>query len=352
VRLPLQRSLFGRLGAAPQLLGLGDALPEGRFGAWLDQDGDLFVDRSHVERLAEALPARLTPERLDSAETSQRACCDCLVAATERAANRASGAGEAELRSLIGELGDAIAAVLPYGVLSKFVPDALLRALDGAGDLALPPFPRPSFGAELAGKSLVLYDDCLALGWTPQRLETEWPAVAPEVARLVRRFCRDQAGWGPLPWEARGYEDPRFVIGILRAAFDGPTPPGVADGPATRRPEPVRAEASAGAFSPVRRHLAFWLDFLERETWYVRSAFYRGMVPLLQRLAAVVGPTRDGGGAEALLFHEIGELRSGAVTRDASARRREYLADAAYVARVGSGDGRLAAIFRHADGPA
>jgi hypothetical protein len=74
------------------------------------------------------------------------------------------------------------------------------------------------------------------------------------------------------------------------------------------------------------------------------------MVPLLQRLAALGGASRNGG-VEELLFQEIDELRSGAVRSDPSARRREYLADAAYLARVGSGDGRLAAMFRQADGP-
>lgn len=349
VRLPLQRSLFSRLDGAAELLGLADTLPGARFGAWLDQNGDLFLDRSHVERLVEALPGRLTPEHVEGVEQAQRTCCEDLVAATERAANLASGAGEAELRSLVGELAERIAAILPYGVLSKFVPDALLQALVAAGDRQLPPFPRPSFGAELAKRSLVLYRDCLALGWAPERLEAGWPAVAPEVASLVRRFCRDETGSGPLQWEAQGYEDPRYVFGILQAAFAGSTPELEAlRDPPTGLQESARPAGNAGTPSPARRHLAFWLDFLERETWFVRRAFYRGMIPLLRQLATLECGAGDGFGAEELLFQEIDELRSGAIRVDLSSRRREYFADAAYLARLGIGAGRLAAVFREA----
>ena len=345
VRLPLQRSLFTRLEGAAVLLGLADSLPGGRFGAWLDKCGDLFLDRSHVEQLAKSLRGRLTPEQIEASEQAHRDCCASLVAATDRAERLASSADAAELRGLAGELGDRVAAIIPYAILSKFVPDALCQALAAAGEALPPPFPRPSLGAELVESSLELHRACLALGFPPRRLDAEWPAVPPEVASIVRRFCRDHVGFGPLQWEAPGYEDPRYVFGMLRAALGDSARDG--EERRTRVDENgTRAADGTEESSATRAYLAFWLDFLERETWYVRRAFHRGMIPILRRLAAVQRSAREAVGAEDLLFLEIGELRSDAAAPDLAARRREYLADSDYLKRHGIDAARLGALFQ------
>jgi hypothetical protein len=342
VRLPLQRSLFGRLGEAAALVRVADAFPDGRFAAWLDAAGDLFIDPAAVRRLVDALPASLTAEHVEAVEWRLRACCEALTAATEYAASRAPDADEAELRRLACELGERVAALLPYGILSKFVPDALLAVLAAQGDRGVPPFPRPSPGAELAAGTTRLWSDCLALGWPPQRLEAEWPVVESRVRARVVAFCRENVGFGPLQWEAPGYERPRYVFAVMRATFAEPWP--VAGAAAV--PAPAAAPSAAGTESPslTRRHLAVWLHFLERETWYVRRAFYRGMVPLLRRLAGYGG--RDEVLApEDLLFLEIDEIRLGAPAAERPARRREYEADSRYLARHGIHPGRLADAF-------
>jgi len=90
--------------------------------------------------------------------------------------------------------------------------------------------------------------------------------------------------------------------------------------------------------------LAFWLEFLERETWYVRRAFYVGIVPLLRRLAAdyqgrLLRP-------EDLLFLEIQELTGhGGEPAVVHVRRQRYLADPVYLTRQGIEPGRLTAIL-------
>ena len=55
-----------------------------------------------------------------------------------------------------------MALVLAYGILSKFVPDVLLRALADAGDVEPPPFPEKSAGAELMQNTFGLYGACCA----------------------------------------------------------------------------------------------------------------------------------------------------------------------------------------------
>jgi hypothetical protein len=93
----------------------------------------------------------------------------------------------------------------------------------------------------------------------------------------------------------------------------------------------------------LRRLLAFWLDFLERETWYVRRAFYVGMIPLLRQLAAEYRrqiPTLQLGD---LLFLDIRELI--AETIDPAViemRRRRYMENSEYLSLHGIEPSRLA----------
>ena len=244
------------------------------FPARLDENGDLFLDRSQVAALTKALPSWFTPETLELMHTTHAAACDALVDASENAA-RVAASLDSAARKLSEDLANRMALVLAYGILSKFVPDVLLRALADAGDVEPPPFPEKSAGAELMQNTFALYQACCALNYTPQRLQREWPRVSPEVFHLVREFCNRQTGFGPLAWDAPGYEDPNYVVGLLHSAFDEVDAEQVrrrlsfAKRPAvTPFPAGVRTKIAA-----LRRVLGFWLDFLERETWYVRRAF-------------------------------------------------------------------------------
>ena len=98
----------------------------------------------------------------------------------------------------------------------------------------------------------------------------------------------------------------------------------------------------------LRRVLGFWLDFLERETWYVRRAFYVGMIPLL---------TAAGGGISArkfprsnqsdLLFLDIRELVAGiADPAVIHTRRRRYMENSEYLSSRGVDPSRLATMLR------
>src|SRR5947208_12018395 len=146
VALPLQRSLFREIGRAGEVLGLTDVLPAGRFRAWLDEQGDLYLDRSDVERLAAALPGRLAPDHLAAMEQAHQAACAGILQTSDQAACRAGMLDDAAARARLDELGARIAALIPYGILSKFVPDVLYRALVAAGDECPCPFPGRSAG--------------------------------------------------------------------------------------------------------------------------------------------------------------------------------------------------------------
>jgi hypothetical protein len=185
----------------------------------------------------------------------------------------------------------------------------------------------------------------LEFGYTSERLMAEWPAVSPSVAAVVRNFCASQAGFGPLAWDAPGYEEPQYVIRILRTAFAGSDPDEMRP---WRAHQPSLSARASGApqTTALRRVLAFWLDFLERETWYVRRAFYVGMLPLLRRLTAGYQRRFCGFRLEDLLFLEIQELTAGSGDPEIiNARRRCYLADTAYLTHHGIEPGRLTAIL-------
>jgi hypothetical protein len=345
--LPLQRSLFCEMGRAGEVLGVADVLPQGHVPAWLNERGDLFLDSDLVGRLLAAFRERLTVENLEALERRHRAACASVTEATRQAGLAAPTLGDAALAAVLRRLGTRIAGLVPYGILSKFVPDALLHALAATGDAGPPPFPRRSPGAQLTSSLLTLALACRARGYPPDRLDAEWPDVSPEVMELVHRFCRSHRGFGPLAWEAAGYEDPGYVVSACRAAFSGADIEDLKTRLGQPRPaaEPSAARGSALAVA-LRRVLAFWLDFLERETWLIRRAFYVGMVPLLRRRAAIVRQRFPEWRAEDVLFLEIEELTTDPVDlARAEARRRLYLEERDYLARHGVDSGRLASIL-------
>lgn len=348
VGLPLQRSLFSQAARAATTIGLPSLSSELDFPARLNENGDLFLDRTRVAALAKALSSWFTTETLEFMHTTHSAACDALVAASENAARAAVSLDSASARKLSEDLANRMALVLAYGILSKFVPDVLLRALADAGDVAPPPFPEKSAGAELMQDMFALYQDCCALNYTPQRLQREWPRVPSEVFHLVSKFCNRQTGFGPLAWDSPGYEDPSYVARLLHSAFDEVnaeqirrrlsfTKRPVVTGPAIDVPTKIAA---------LGRLLAYWLDFLERETWYVRRAFYVGMIPLLQELAARYRQGIPGLETADLLFLEIGEPNEGIVDRAAiHARRHRYMENSEYLSLHSIEPSRLASML-------
>ena len=350
VGLPLQRSLFGQAARAAMTIGLPGLTSEQEFPARLDENGDLFLDRSQVVLLTKALRSWFTLETLEHMHATHVAACHALVDATENAALVAASLDSASARKLSENLANKMALVLAYGILSKFVPDLLLRALAGAGDVEPPPFPEKSAGAELMQDTFGLYKACCALDYTPQRLHREWPRVSPKVFHLIREFCKRQTGFGPLAWDSPGYEDPDYVVRLLHSAFDDVDVEQVrrrlsfAKRPAvTASPAGVRTKVAA-----LRRVLGFWLDFLERETWYVRRAFYVGMVPVLQRLAVGYLQKIPALQPADLLFLDIRELTTEINDPAMICKRRDrYMENTDYLSVRGVEPSRLITMMRN-----
>jgi hypothetical protein len=348
VGLPLQRSLFGQAARAATTIGLPGLSSELDFPARLDENGDLFLDRSKVAALTKALPSWFTPETLELMHTAHEGACDALVDASENAAARVAASLDGVARELPEDLANRMTLVLAYGILAKFVPDVLLRALADAGDVESPPFPEKSAGAELMQNTFELYQACCVLDYTPQRLQREWPRVSPEVFHLVSEFCNRQTGFGPLAWESPGYEDPNYVVRLLHSAFDEVDAEQVRRRLSfAKRPAVARSTIDAPKkIAALRRVLGFWLDFLERETWYVRRAFYVGMIPLLRELAAGYRQKIPAFQPADLLFVDIRELAAGiADPAVIHTRRRRYMENTEYLSLHGVDPSRLATIL-------
>lgn len=347
VGLPLQRSLFGLTAQAATTIGLPDLTSEFDFPARLDENGDLFLDRSKVTALTKSLRSWFTPETLELMRATHAAACNGLVFASEHAARVASSLDGA-IGKLSTDLANKMALVLAFGILSKFIPDVLLGALAEAGDDEPAPFPEKSAGAELMQDMFALYQACGALNYTPQQLQRDWPRVPTAVFHLVTDFCNRKTGFGPLAWDSAGYEDPSYVIRLLHSAFNGVDAEQVRQRLSfAKRPADARPNINVSAkISAMRRVLGFWLDFLERETWYVRRAFYVGMLPLLEQMALGYRQKTPAFQPADLLFLDIRELTSGiadpAVIRT---RRHRYLENADYLSLHAIDPSRLAAIL-------
>ena len=346
--LPLQRSLFGLTARAATTIGLPGLSSELDFPARLDENGDLFLNRSQVATLTQALRSWFAPETLELMHIRHVAACDALVDASENAARVAAsldGAG----KKVSEDLANKMALVLAYGVLSKFVPDVLLRALADDGDVEPPPFPERSAGAELMQNTFALYEACCALNYTPQRLQREWPRVPPQVFQLVSEFCQRQTGFGPLAWDSPGYEDPNYVVRLLHSAFHEVDTEQVRQRLSfAKRPAVARSTIGTSTkIAALRRVLGFWLDFLERETWYARRAFYLGMIPLLQQLAVGYREKIPKFQPADLLFLDIHELASGiADPAMIQTRRHRYMENTDYLSLHGVDSSRLATMLR------
>ena len=345
IGLPLQRSLFGQAARAATTIGLPGLASELDFPARLDENGDLFLDRSQVAALTKALPSWFTPETLELMHTRHAAACDALVDASEHAARAAVSFNDASARKLSEDLANRMALVLAYGILSKFVPDVLLRALADAGDVEPPPFPETSAGAELMQNTFALYQACCVLDRTPQRFQREWPRVSPEVFQLVRQFCNRQTGFGPLAWDSPGYEDPHYVVRLLHSAFDEVNAEQIRERLSFAKRPVVTGSAIdvPTKIAALRRLLGFWLDFLERETWYVRRAFYVGMIPLLRQLAAGYREEIPAFQPADVLFLDIREVIAGTVDSAViHTRRHRYMENSEYLSLHGIESSRLA----------
>ncbi|MGI8890077.1 MAG: hypothetical protein ACR2G0_04755 [Chthoniobacterales bacterium] len=346
--LPLQRSLFAQAATAATTIGLPGLSSDLDFPARVDGNGDLFLDRAQVAVLSGALSGWFTPATLGLIYDRHSAACAALAEASENAEREASSLDDISVRKFFKNLAGPMAVVLAYGILSKFVPDVLLHALAEAGDAEPPPFPERSAGAVLMQDTFALERACSALAYPPPRLQSEWPNVSPEVFRVVSAFCYQQTGFGPLAWDSPGYEDPNYVVRLLRAAFSAAN--------AEQIRERLASAHKSGVARPIfevsektaalRRVLRLWLDFLERETWYVRRAFYVGMVPLLKRLAGEYRRELPALQLTDLLFLDLHELMAGTVEPAVMhARRQCYWEDGDYLSLHGVEQGRLAAVL-------
>ena len=79
VGLPLQRSVFREAARAATTIGLPDLSSELDFPARLDENGDLFLDRSKVAALTKALLSWFTPATLGLMRSTHAAACDASV---------------------------------------------------------------------------------------------------------------------------------------------------------------------------------------------------------------------------------------------------------------------------------
>jgi len=96
----------------------------------------------------------------------------------------------------------------------------------------------------------------------------------------------------------------------------------------------------------LRRALGFWLDFLERETWYVRRAFFVGMVPLLQQMTAEYREKIPSFQPSDLLFLDFRELTAGIADPAAiHARRDRYMGNTDYLSVHGVDSNRLVSML-------
>jgi phosphohistidine swiveling domain-containing protein len=320
------------LWTAAELVGLADLYPGGRFPASLDADGSLHVDPEGISVMRRAFPAYPDPAFLAGLEHSRQQRCRTLLALVADVGRASADPSDPNLED-VGRLLAAVARLMPYPLLTKVVPDLLLAAIDEPE----PPLPdHPSPGALLTEDLRHLASWCAGRGQPAAALIDRWPPPDPELVAAVEGFCRQHAGFGPVAWEAAGFGSVRYTLRAMT----------------TFKPEPTTTpplRRSADDFVPIHRKPAAtvreaavrWVEYMDLQIWYVRHAFYNGVVPLLATLGKGLGvePWR-------LLFVERGEFTAVMPNpAEIDLRIGSYLAHTAYLAANGVDLARLRAIF-------
>lgn len=329
VGLPLQMSLFSRVEHSIELLGLGHE----RFDASVDARGNLLVAVGAIEAIIQRFPKNPDPAFLEAIESTRRRRCSDLQHATKQAAMHCDDIDQATAQARAAALLDAISEFMPYPILSKILPRLLSEA--SRAESGAPPS-GPSIGM-LTTQALNELGRWLAgCGETPEQLLKRWPGVPAEARRSLEEFCRVFNGVGPVAWESPGFETPAYV---LQALIGRGTPIGP---PLTSRPsfQVVRPRDQDGPLD-LEGVTQSWMAFIDAQIWYLRSAFYEGLVPLIRNLGRLrqLPPSL-------LLFAGHTELTSGGPDQQTLAQRFDhYLADSEYLRLHGSGKTRLTAIF-------
>ncbi len=310
VGLPLQKSVFARLGDAGPQLGVPEL--EVDDGVALADDGRLLVADGFMSRTAAALCDR-SPESVRVQAGSVRVATSRLETATERTTN-------GDPLSSILAVGAALRSFIAIPILGKAVTDALLARLRDAGFEGPAPHPRPSPGLRLTSDLVALGDACARTGWSPEEIAATWPEVPEPVRLLVESFAADHVGFGPMPWDAPGWEHPAYVVSHLVTIA----------GRVRRLPDdevPPAPDLGAGHVAMLYDALAAWLEATERGLVLVRRAFYVGIRPQLVDAAAQLG-TRPSD----LLFVTFDELATSLPSPGELADRREaYVANRSYL---------------------
>ena len=163
----------------------------------------------------------------------------------------------------------------------------------------------------------------------------------------MSEFCNRQTGFGPLAWDSPGYEDPNYVVRLLHSAFNE------VDAEQVRRrlsfaKRPAAPRSTASVSTKSLPSGVFWVlaGFSGTKTWYVRRAFYLGMIPLLQQLAAGYRKKIPAFQLADLLFLDIRELAGGiADPAVIHTRRHRYMENTDYLSLHGVDPSRLATIL-------
>lgn len=279
--------------------------------AHMSSNGDLVVDHSAVEALRRDFRDKLQGDYLGSLQ--QR--LDATL--SDARAISSDGKHSSDPLDALADVGMVLRNVVTLVILGKFLTGELLEEIHRrVGDAPIP-FPSPSPGSTLAMDLGELAIACADAGYSPPRLASEWPDVGVEVKKHVLRFADDHVGFGPLAWEAPGYDDPSFVVAAMTSVVGGSSRSLI-----TQTVEPV-----GQSIKGLHDALASWMMLLEFGIVFVRGAFYRVVVP-----AAIELGSRGDVSATSVPFMTFAELHTGAPSTAEIARRRQaYMTNTRYL---------------------
>lgn len=288
---PLQQSYFDRLGSVPMCLELPADVPP--IAAGVDDAGRVVLDATAWQHVRTATARQLGPGLLASMLTTHRRRLEALRWWLTRARPVDAATHDELVRDAV-MIGDALANLAPYGLVTKAVAEPLRRAASPAADVGQAPSAPctlpcagPSVTRDLHRLLIQACAQLLDAGLRTAAAIPRWSEAPHAAVDIVAALSQRLTGAGSRSWNAIGYESPEFVYrmltgrisalgesGVQRLAAAAPSPPG---------PQENR---SAAAGSPMARCAAYWASYVNEQAGLLRWGFYVGVLPRLARLAA------------------------------------------------------------------
>jgi hypothetical protein len=285
-----------------------------------NEEGSWLIDDEELERFTQLLPTVITKEFAKKVMAKHENTVALLSKVCKEAIQVSNKMRLQECLEVFARWYDAVIEYVPFLVITKFLPDAVLNVIESKETVFISKHPDlwnslisppKSKSLEFTKSLLKLYIFCLE-----QKVDFEKCDLIPPVDEMVKRFKEIWAGFGPREWELPGYESTSYLFKELRKNFSA-----LSLYEAKAKLEEIEnMEAQTNAIfahsleklknmsknytetSTLLSFLWYLQEMLETESQIYRRSFYFGALPILRVISSFLYERKEISRKEDILF--------------------------------------------------